>query len=34
VLAAIRTKKTLDDSTTQGLKSAIIAFKALFAPAD
>jgi F-type H+-transporting ATPase subunit alpha len=34
VLDAIRTKKTLDDSTTQGLKSAIIAFKALFAPAD
>jgi F-type H+-transporting ATPase subunit alpha len=34
VLDAIRTKKTLDDETTQGLKAAITAFKALFTPAD
>ncbi len=34
VLDSIRTKKTLDDDTTQGLKAAIAAFKALFAPAD
>jgi F-type H+-transporting ATPase subunit alpha len=33
-LTAIRTKKTLDDSSTQGLKAAITAFKALFNPAD
>ena len=34
VLDAIRTKKMLDDDTTQGLKAAITAFKALFTPAD
>jgi F-type H+/Na+-transporting ATPase subunit alpha len=34
ILGAIRTKKTLDDSSTQGLKAAITAFKALFNPAD
>jgi F-type H+/Na+-transporting ATPase subunit alpha len=34
VLDAIRTKKVLDDDTTQGLKAAITAFKALFTPAD
>jgi F-type H+/Na+-transporting ATPase subunit alpha len=34
VLAAIRTKKALDDTSTQGLKTAIAAFKPLFAPAD
>jgi F-type H+-transporting ATPase subunit alpha len=34
VLGAIRTKRALDDSTTQGLKAAIAAFKALFNPAD
>jgi F-type H+-transporting ATPase subunit alpha len=34
VLTGIRTKKSLDDTNTQGLKAAIAAFKPLFAPAD
>jgi F-type H+-transporting ATPase subunit alpha len=34
VLNGIRTKKALDDATSQGLKTALAAFKPLFAPAD
>src|SRR4029079_3319253 len=34
VLTGIRTKKSLDDTNTQGLKAALPALKPLFAPAD